>query len=540
MSTRATARLALLACALACAQAAPVQANDSAHSVADKFASEPERSEAAKREDARKAEDARKREAELKADKAREEAAARRAAEALKADKEKADKARRAKAQPAEAGRNTADRRKTDEDEMMARARREAEDTQAAEEARILAEQALAMERAKAELQASQAAEQERAKADAQRRQAGRGKETDVGRAEEERARLEALVREAADAKPMEADRAEEERAQERAKAAASAREAARVQQAEAEARAEADRLAAEWTRRAVANRQAMQKLARVRDIRGARMAAQAQHAEAQRQLAEAQRKIDEAQQRAAAPENRKPEVAELPAPDRPMERRQGSTVETAERQGLGADTPRLPDPRVPERQERASREVDLPELRVEGGVPGERTVTVLVVMAPGNYGIRRNGPKVADPIMCTTEGCYVSMGPGAPAKFLPGRKGTGMGNTFGARAGACRQSLSCIFRGIEIDEREGYLQPVDLHILRHDRRRPQVISGDSDCRVEAGRLSCRRGIYAEDYAMWVISERMADRVGPAGLERALEEGLAAPRSADLQPRPMR
>ena len=47
------------------------QANDSAHSVADKFASEPERSEAAKREDARKAEDARKREAELKADKAR-------------------------------------------------------------------------------------------------------------------------------------------------------------------------------------------------------------------------------------------------------------------------------------------------------------------------------------------------------------------------------------------------------------------------------------------------------------------------------------
>ena len=39
---------------------------------------------------------------------------------------------------------------------------------------------------------------------------------------------------------------------------------------------------------------------------------------------------------------------------------------------------------------------------------------------------------------------------------------------------------------------------------------------------------------------MWVISERMADRVGPAGLERALEEGLAAPRSADLQQRPMR
>jgi hypothetical protein len=141
---------------------------------------------------------------------------------------------------------------------------------------------------------------------------------------------------------------------------------------------------------------------------------------------------------------------------------------------------------------------------------------------------------------MCTTEGCYVSMGPGAPAKFLPGRKGVGIGNTFGARAGACRQSLSCVFRGIDLDEREGYLQPVDLHILRHDVRRPQMISGDSDCRIDAGRLSCRRGIYAEDYAMWVISERMADRIGPDGLQRALEEGLAAPRSADLQQRPMR
>ena len=37
---------------------------------------------------------------------------------------------------------------------------------------------------------------------------------------------------------------------------------------------------------------------------------------------------------------------------------------------------------------------------------------------------------------------------------------------------------------------------------------------------------------------MWVIPERMAADVGPALLERALDEGLAAPRSADLEPRP--
>ena len=159
----------------------------------------------------------------------------------------------------------------------------------------------------------------------------------------------------------------------------------------------------------------------------------------------------------------------------------------------------------------------DVPDWKVDSGVPGERRVTVLLVMAPGNYGIRRNGPKVADPIMCTVTGCYVSTGPGTPARFLPGRKATGVGNTLGGRAGACRQSLGCIFRGIDIDEREGYLQPVDMHILKHDRRRPQIIDRDSDCRVADGRLSCRRGIYAEDYAMWVIPERMAAGVGPAG-----------------------
>jgi hypothetical protein len=297
-----------------------------------------------------------------------------------------------------------------------------------------------------------------------------------------------------------------------------------------------------------VANRQAVRKLARVRNIRVARLAAQAQRAETERRLADAQRKADD-EQRAVAPENRKPDVAEAPRPERGEERTLGSARETA---GTGEDIdprtlrlpkvgerdPVRPDPRTPETQQRASRDIDLPDLRVDSGVPGEHRVTVLLVMAPGNYGIRRGGPKVADPIMCTVAGCYVSTGPATPARFLPGRQATGFGNTIGGRAGACRQTLGCIFRGIDIAEREGYLQPVDLHILKHDRRRPQLIDRDSDCRVDDGRLSCRRGIYSEDYAMWVIPERMASAAGAAVLERALDEGLAAPRSADLQHRP--
>ena len=142
--------------------------------------------------------------------------------------------------------------------------------------------------------------------------------------------------------------------------------------------------------------------------------------------------------------------------------------------------------------------------------------------------------------MLCTHEGCYVSSGAGTPAHFMPGRKALGFGNTMGARAGACRQQLGCIFRGIDIGQAAGYLQPVDLHILRHDRRQGQVIDGASDCRVDAGRVSCSRGIYADTYAMWVLPESTAKALGAAGLERALEEGLAAPRSADLNPRQMR
>jgi colicin import membrane protein len=103
-----------------------------------------------------------------------------------------------------------------------------------------------------------------------------------------------------------------------------------------------------------------------------------------------------------------------------------------------------------------------------------------------------------------------------------------------GQRAGACRQHLGCVFRGIELRRLPAYLQPVDLHILKHDRRRPHEVAGDSACRTGSGHLVCERGIYAEDYAMWIVPERMADAVGPVVLEEAVQEGLKGPRSADI------
>jgi hypothetical protein len=178
---------------------------------------------------------------------------------------------------------------------------------------------------------------------------------------------------------------------------------------------------------------------------------------------------------------------------------------------------------------------------RGEAGPPLPRRlqdtrVTVLLWMAPGSYGIRRGHP-TADPILCLPDGCYVSRGPELSARFFPGRRALGFANTWGGRAGACRNELACVFRDIDLGALPGYLQPVDLHILKHDRRRGLEVVTDSRCRLERGHLVCDDGLIMADYALWIVPESLAAAVGPAALWRALAEGLERPRAADLVPR---
>ena len=162
--------------------------------------------------------------------------------------------------------------------------------------------------------------------------------------------------------------------------------------------------------------------------------------------------------------------------------------------------------------------------------------ITVLLWMAPGSYGIRR-GHATADPILCLPDGCYVSRGPELAARFFPGRRALGFLNTWGGRAGACRGELACVFRDIDLGGLPGYLQPVDLHILKHDRRRGQQIVTDSSCRLERGRLVCDDGLMLADYGLWIMPESLAAAAGPDALWRALAEGLERLRAADLAPR---
>ena len=159
--------------------------------------------------------------------------------------------------------------------------------------------------------------------------------------------------------------------------------------------------------------------------------------------------------------------------------------------------------------------------------VPADPRVTVLLVMEPGKKGIRRFN-KTADPVLCEGTLCFVSNGAGAPVRIMTKRKALGPGNTFGKRAGACRNKLTCVFRGVPIDSAASTIQPVDLKVMVHDRREARAVSGDASCRVIAGRLSCGRMVVAAGYRAWIVPEAVAQEAGPQALEAAVVRGLVA------------
>ncbi len=151
--------------------------------------------------------------------------------------------------------------------------------------------------------------------------------------------------------------------------------------------------------------------------------------------------------------------------------------------------------------------------------------VTILLVMEPGNKGIRRFN-KTADPVICEDQLCFVSNGAAAPVRVMPLRKALGPGNTFGKRAGACRGKLACVFRGVTLAGSVPTIQPVDLKVVVHDRREARTVSGDASCRVVASRLSCGRTVIARGYRAWIVPETVAEAAGPAALDAAVLRGL--------------
>jgi colicin import membrane protein len=157
-----------------------------------------------------------------------------------------------------------------------------------------------------------------------------------------------------------------------------------------------------------------------------------------------------------------------------------------------------------------------------------ENRVAVLLVIDPRHTGIRMFGAATADPIICLGGDCYISEGDDAPASMLPRRRALGTGVTLGKRAGACRNSRICVFRSVALGAEEAPFQPIDLRILRHDRREEIRVRADPSCRVRQGRLTCETLAAARDYRAWIVPERVAERAGPEALRDALQTGIPA------------
>lgn len=148
---------------------------------------------------------------------------------------------------------------------------------------------------------------------------------------------------------------------------------------------------------------------------------------------------------------------------------------------------------------------------------------TVLLVLEPGDYGIRRFNRLQADPVLCLSETCYISQGPDTPARAMSRFQALGAGNTLGGRAGACKLQLSCVFRDVDLGPTgKAQIMPVDLHVLRHDRREVTPVEADRSCAPANGRLTCGMPVIAKTYRALIVPEATAATAGAAALTTAL------------------
>jgi colicin import membrane protein len=406
------------------------------------------------------------------------------------------------KREAAEKRKASDERRKSDEAEMLARARAEAE---ARREEMLKAREA-------AELADTQRREQEE-KAEVAARQAAAAKVA------EERRQAEALR------KAQEDQRLAEQRAAEIKR-----QEEARLQ-AEAQRRAEEEKRLAEIRRAEEEARMAALRRDEEVRVEATRQAEALRKAEEEHRLAEARRVAERAREQEQMAQASEQALRSRLEAERDLEgERLADRLSQARAQRearVTTDSSAVTPPRDVIEQG--------PSVGAEaaGLVLDPRTtrVTVLLLMLPGDRGIRRNN-KSADPVLCGDGECYVSNGPAVEANLLPARKALGFLRTWGRRAGACNNSLVCVFRGVDLARLDRLLMPVDMRVVRHDRREMQEVAKTSTCFVERGRLACSDTIQSDDYMMWIVPESLAVKAGPEALQRALVDGLPTGRTA--------
>lgn len=478
-----------LTAATIAAVTSPAIAGDDIHKLVERFALESERAEKARAEATeRAAADARAADEQRKATDARKIEAQRRSAELKR---------------KAEAARREAERLKADEAEMLQRARAEAEERRLEQE-RNLAE----IEQAEREKEAAEAAQ----------------------KAAVAKARLE-TEREA-----QEAQRAANE---------AEAKRIARQQAEEASRKADAERAAREAEARRVVEENAKAELARIAEAK--RVAEEKRHAD-ELAAAEARRKDEErkaaeaariaedkriAEARRIEEERAAAEAAARLAADREAEKRElAERMKRAQEARAASDQAKSDQSQPTAPVAGATRPAQQPATLLGANPTTDTRVTVLIIMDAGDRGIRRVN-KTADPMLCVGDSCYLSRGAGEDARRISRVQAFGPGIALGSRADACNNQLDCVFRNVDLEAARAQIQPVDLRIVRHDRREATEVTADPTCRMEAGRLACSRIVLGKDYRMWIVPERIAREAGAEALLVALRGAFAEQRRAE-------
>lgn len=139
-----------------------------------------------------------------------------------------------------------------------------------------------------------------------------------------------------------------------------------------------------------------------------------------------------------------------------------------------------------------------------------------------------------ADIVLCGAKGCYVSNGLSKAATFYEGSRGPWVLN----KAGACRDAVKCVFRGVNLDKlRSGDdrgIQPMDVDYVSHNYLEKVTVGKIPVCKAGAGAIACESGFHMRSYSMWVMPEVVAQKGGKAGLDHVLFKGILSQRVAAL------
>ncbi|WBT38872.1 hypothetical protein [Hyphomicrobium sp. DMF-1] len=403
-----------------------------------------------------------------------------------------------------------------EKEEAKRTAKRKAEDArrQTAEEAEMLKRARAEAEERKAAADKARAEEEAReARLEEERRIAEEQRLTEEKRIAEEK-RAEEARRVAEEQRLAEEKRiAEEKRAEEARRLAEEQRLAEEKRIAEEKRAEEASRLAEE------------QRLAEEKRVAEQKRAEEARRVAEEQRLAEEKRIAEERQKRLAA--EREAEHTRLTEKLLKLQQQRAERKQLTERAPMGLGAPAAPLIAAPAKPESPHTAV------VTAPAPATR-VTILLVMDSGTNGIRRFGKKTADPVICSGPTCWVSSGTSRGSLTLARGQALGPANTLGRRAAACNQHLACVFRDVDLKTRAASIQPIDLRIMRHDRRQPLTLEADHSCRVSGGTLVCDKVFATSTWRAWVVPESVAAKAGPAAIEAALESRLGIKPSAAL------